>query len=182
MHSDTILDVPSIQKNIHARHEEFVKKYGPAAEKVIADHKLFSDLVMAKLYRIALIFKEEKVVDDVKMTDDGPYRKICLSRSGNVTYVNVATNGLVIALEGFTYTTGFDTDFQWPKEKFFHVNSDEFNWVDFSAKLLNYIHATIYERKEAIETRLNGMFQPPLDDNAKVLDERKPKRAKNGNK
>lgn len=182
MSKETILDVPSIQKSIHNKHEKFVKEFGPASEKVMADHRLFADLVMAKLYRIALIFSEEKVIDEVKMVEDGYNRGICLSKAGNVTYVKVATNGLVIVLEGFTYTTGFDTDFQWPKEKFFHVNSDDFDWLDFSIKLLDYIHSTIYERKEAIETRLNGMFQPLPDDSVKIIDERKPRKSKNGNK
>ena len=173
--NETILDVPSIQKNICARHEKFIKDFGSAAEKVVADHKLFADLVMAKLYRIALIFKEEKVIDEIKMTEDGPYRRVHLSRTGNVTYVNISTNGLVIVLEGFTYTTGFDTDFQWPKEKFFRVNSTDFSWEDFAIKLLDYIHATIYERKEAMEVRLNGMFQPSPFDN---IAERKTKKQK----
>jgi len=155
-----IINVPAIQKEIHEKHQKFVKDFGSAAEKVMADHKLFADIVMAKLYRIALIYKEEAVIDEVKITEDGPYRKISLCKSGNVTYVDIRTNGIVIVLEGFTYTTGFDTDFHWPTEKFVNVNNDEFNWVDFSRKLLDYIHATIYERKEAMEARLDGMFQP----------------------
>lgn len=180
MSNDKILDIPSIQKNIKIRHEKFVEDFGSASEKVIADHRLFADLVMAKLYRISLIFKEESVIDEVKIVEDGPCRKVCLSKSGNATNVMVITNGLVIVIEGSTYTTGFDTDFQWPKEKFFRVNSNEFDWDAFSVKLLDYIHATIYERKEAIEARLHGMFQPPpFDDAIKIIDDRKAKKQKN---
>lgn len=168
--NDTILDVPTIQKNIHDGHEKFVKEFGSASEKVMADHRLFADLIMAKLYRIALIFKEEKVIDEIKMTEDGPYKKVCLSKTGNTTYINVVTNGMVIVLEGLTYATGFDTNYQWPKEKFNHVNSKEFDWVDFSIKLLDYIHSKIYERKDAMEARLNGMLQSsPMDDTIKIV-------------
>ena len=181
--NDMILDVPAIQKNIRTRHEKFIKEFGPAAEKVMADHRLFADLVMAKLYRIALIFKEEKIIDEIKMTEDGPYKKICLSKVGNVTYVNVITNGLVIVLEGLTYADIYDTGFKYPKEKFMAVNSNKFDWIDFATKLLDYIHSRIYERKEAMETRLNGMLQPfPFNDSEKVINELKPKKSKNDNK
>ena len=159
MKKETILNVPAIQKNIHTQHGKFIKEYGNAVEKVIADHRLFADLVMTKIYRLALIFKEEKVIDEIKMTENGPYREICLSRAVNTTYVNITTNGLVIVLEGYTYTTGFDTDFQWPRQKFYSVNENEFDWEVFSAKLLDYIHNTIYERKEAMEARLHGIFE-----------------------
>jgi hypothetical protein len=159
MKKETILNVPAIQKNIHTQHSKFIKEYGNAVEKVIADHRLFADLVMTKIYRLALIFKEEKVIDDIKMTENGPYREICLSRSVNTTYVNITTNGLVIVLEGYTYTTGFDTDFQWPRQKFYSVNENDFDWEVFSAKLLDYIHNTIYEKKEAMEARLHGIFE-----------------------
>jgi len=156
---NNILDIPLIQSEIGSRHRKFIKEYGSASVKVISDHRLFMDIVMAKVNRILLIFREENVIDEIKDIESGPYKKICISKINNPTYVNLSTNGTIILLEGFTYYAGFDPDFQWPKERFFKVNHDDFSWVDFSSKLLNYIHMTIYDRKEAMETRLRGMFE-----------------------
>ena len=50
-----ILNVPLIQQEIHARHQGFIQKYGGAIEKVMADHQLYADIVVAKLSRILLI-------------------------------------------------------------------------------------------------------------------------------
>jgi hypothetical protein len=156
-----ILDIPSIQKNVKDKHNKFIKEFGPAIEKVVADHKLFADIVIAKLNRIAVIFKEEKVIDDTKIVDFGPYKKITFSKIGYDTYVNIVTNGLEIILQGITYT---EADLRMRNVKFSEVNSNNFDWNDFSNKTLDYIHAAIYGRKEAGEARLAFLFQNNFKD------------------
>lgn len=161
-----ILDIPSIQKNVKDKHNKFIKEFGPAIEKVVADHKLFADIVIAKLNRIAMIFKEEKVFDDIKIIEFGPYKKITFSKTGYDTYVNIVTNGLEIILQGVTYA-GFEADLKMRNVKFSEVNSDNFDWNDFSNKMLDYIHAAIYGRKEAGEARLAFLFQNNFKDDLK---------------
>ena len=153
-----ILDVPAIQEEIREKHRKFIKDFGSAIDKAMADHVLFADIVMAKLYRIALVFKEERIIDDVKTIDNGPYKKISLFKNGYATCVNLSTNGEIIVLEGFTYTSEFDQNFLSLKEKIRNVNEEKFDWLGFSRKLLDYIHTTIYDRKESAEVKLNGMF------------------------
>jgi len=165
-----ILDIPTIQEEIRGKHRKFIKDFGSAIDKVMADHVLFADIVMAKLYRIALVFKEERIIDDVKIIDNGPYKKISLFKNGYATYVNISTNGEIIVLEGFTYTSEFDQNFLSLKEKIRNVNDEKFDWLDFSRKLLDYIHATIYDRKESAEAKLNGMF---IFDDEKITKQRK---------
>ncbi len=154
-----VLNVPAIQKEIREKHQIFIEKYSGTLEKVMADHRLFADIILAKLHRILVIFKEEKVIDDIKMIDQGPYKKIILCKNGYDTYVEMETNGKVIKLQGFTYTTGFDSDFRHQDQIFSNANDEEFNWSNFCLELLEYIHGTIYERKEVAEQMLKGMFE-----------------------
>jgi len=34
------------------------------------------------------------------------------------------------------------------------ASQDNFDWIDFSDKLLEMVHSCIYERKEALETKV----------------------------
>jgi hypothetical protein len=156
-----LLNIPQIQNDIRIKHQKFIRDFGLAAEKVMADHSLLADQIMAKLHRIVLLFREEHIIDDIKIDFSGPCKIMEISKLGNYTRVDLTTNGSVILLEGSTYNMSWDkgTDFQWPKERFLDVNNDEFDWVNFSSKLLDYIHKTIYDRKEAAEAKLEGMLQ-----------------------
>jgi len=166
-----ILDVPKIQKEVKKRHGEFIKEYASEIDKTWADHKLFTDIMLAKINRIALIFKEEGVVDEIKMGENGSVKELCLYKNGCRTYVRVATNGKDIYMEAYTWTSSdFVSDFKMPSEKMFSIDREKFDWIDFSKKLLDYIHTTIYDRKEVVETRLEGMFKDvPKDTTKKVL-------------
>lgn len=159
MKNSEILNVPAIQKSIRECHQKFLKDYGSAIDKVLADRRLFSDIILTKMYRIALIFREEKIIDDIKISEVGFCKKITITKTSCNDYVDIVTNGESIVMEGFSYTTGFDTDSSHAKESFRYVNSDDFDWVAFSNKMLDYIHTAIYERKAASETRFNSMFE-----------------------
>jgi hypothetical protein len=143
-----LLDVPSIQKGISNKHKKFIKEYGLEIEKVTSDHRLMVDIMMAKLHRIILIFKDEQVIDNVTIIDEGSHRKIILSKNGYDTNVSIVTNGSAVAFEGV------NMDNRWPSEKIIVEDIETFDWVDFSMGLLDYIHSTIYQRKEVIETKL----------------------------
>lgn len=155
-----ILDVPKIQKEIKKRHGEFVKEYASEIEKVSSDHRLFTDIIFAKLHRIALVFKEEKVIDEVKMVDNGPLKELCLSKNGYQTYVRVVTNGTDIFFRGYAHISNdFVSDSIMLPERIANVDAEGFDWVNFSKKLLDYLHVNIYDRKEIVETRIEGMFK-----------------------
>lgn len=172
--SKNILNVPLIQKEIKELHHQFISNYGSAVEKVMADHRLFGDIIFSKLYRIALIFKEENIIDDIKIIEEGSCKKILqLSKKGFNSCVNVATNGVAIILEGFGYTCSLESDFISLKESFFNVNTGKMDWVDFSTRLLNYIHANIYGRKEAIEVRLDNILIPEPDEKIQIIENRR---------
>jgi len=154
-----ILNVPAIQKEIREKHNVFIKKYGSTIEKVMADHKLFTDIILAKLSCILAIFKQEAVIDAIQVTEQGPFKKITLTKNGYDTYVVIETNGVEIALQGYTYTgDSVLSDFALVRVKIRNVNSDNFDWVDFSSQLIDYIHSTIYEKQEVVQQRLKGML------------------------
>lgn len=179
MKNNEFLNVPSIQKEIHVRHQAFIKKYGGAIEKVMADHKLFSDIVTAKLSRILLVFKQEAIIDDIKIVEQGPYKKITLSKNGYDTYVVIETNGIEIAFQGYAYTSDMISDLALLRHKVRDVNTDDFDWVRFSIQLVEYIHKTIYERKEVVEAMLDGILRPiPFEGLEKAINERKSKKSK----
>lgn len=180
MKKDQVLDVPSIQKAVSEKHKKFTTEYSAEIEKVIADHSLFADILLTKLYRIVLIFKEEGIINDIKISEFGPYKKLILYKNHCNNYVEIITNGKDIAMEGYSYSNGFNgfsSDFKlrYPVEKIYDVNIANFNWVDFSTKLLDYIHAVIYERNSVVEARLHGMFEKnvPEDDDHIVVDNTK---------
>ena len=154
-----ILNIPAIQKSVKNKHLNFIEKYQNSIEKVISDHKLFADITLAKLHRLLLIFKEESVIDNIQIIDRGPYKKIVLSKNGYDTYVELETNGLVIVFQGYTYTAGSESDFRHQKKIIRNITADNFDWVEFCDDLVDYIHNTIYERKEAVEQRLKGIFK-----------------------
>lgn len=155
-----ILNIPVIQEEIHKKHQNFLKEYGGAIEKVMADHKLFADIALAKLHRILIIFKEEKVIDEIQIHEKGPYKYVLLYKTGCDTYINLETNGIVIAIQGYTYQgNDFNSDFGHNKKIIKGVNESDFDWANFSDQLLDYIHGTIYERKEVIEQKIKGIFK-----------------------
>jgi len=173
--NDKILDIPKIQNYIHEKHGEFIKQYASQVEKVMADHRLLSDIITAKLYRIAICFKEEHIIDDIRIVDAGPGKKMTLLKNGSVTYINIRTNGKVVIFEGYTYNQGMSSDFSSPTEKFYDVDSFDFDWVEFSSKLLDYIHKIIYGRQEALEEKVRSMFdeKPDRTEKVKIIDNTK---------
>lgn len=155
-----ILDIPQIQSNLKKKHGQFVSKYSGQIDKVLADQKFLVDIVFAKLYRIMICFKEERVVDDIVMRDNAPCKTMTLTKNSSRTYVDIKTNGKTIVLEGFSYGHGFESDINVdiPIKRFYNVDSEDFDWVDFSDKLLDFIHYTIYDRKEVLEQKVKEYF------------------------
>lgn len=157
---NNVLDIPLIQKTIHTKHGKFIKEFGPVYEKVIADHELFSNLVMAKIYCIADILVKENVISEVLDVECSPYRKVKLIKKGNNSYIEITTNGIDVLFTGYTYLS-LDTSslLSNNNEIFNDVNEIDFDWKIFSTKLLEYIHSIIYTRKEAARVRMDSFIK-----------------------
>lgn len=157
---NNVLDIPLIQKTIHTKHGKFIKEFGPVYEKVIADHELFSNLVMAKIYCIADILIKENVISEVLDVECSPYRKVKLIKKGNNSYIEITTNGIDVLFTGYTYLS-LDTSslLSNNNEIFNDVNDVDFDWKNFSVKLLDYIHSIIYTRKEAARVRMDSFIK-----------------------
>jgi len=155
-----IMDIPRIQEEVRSKHQKFAKKYGKEIEKVFADHKLCADVVVAKIHRIAIVLKEEGVIDKIVINNVAPIAEIRLWKDGMITYLTICTNGHQILLKGYSYTTGLGSDIETPSKRYSSVDSLDFDWVSFSSELVDYIHSTLYERKEVLETKISLMFEP----------------------
>ncbi len=173
--NEYVLDVPGIQKTVGEKHKAFLKEYGPEVEKVLADHSLFADIMLTKLYRIVLIFREEGIINDVRVSGAGPCKKLTLTKSYCNNYVSITTNGKEILMEGSAYSTEFTSDNVFLRHKIHDANLEDFNWIKFSEELLDYIHKVIYERTSAVETKLQELFDrnSPPEDNVKIIDKTK---------
>lgn len=155
-----ILDVPKIQEEVRSKHSKFIKKYGKEIEKVFADHKFRVDVIIAKLHRIAVILKEEGVIDKIVINNVAPIAEMRLWKDGMITYLTICTNGRQILLNGYSYSTGFCSDFDTPSKRYSMVDSSDFDWVKFSNEMVEYIHSVLYERKEVLEAKISLMFDP----------------------
>ena len=161
MKQETLVNVPEIQKNIKEIHEKFIKQYSPQIEKVSADNRLLADIILTRLYRVAICFKVEGVIDNIKIEEQSPCKKILLQKNGYDNYVYMVTNGKSILLEGYDRASNdFLSDMMFIKKRFDNIH-DDYDWTAFSKELLDYIHSTIYFRKEAAETKMNTMFENP---------------------
>ena len=157
-----ILDIPKIQKMIHNKHDEFVKEYGMEIDKVAADYWLFTGIITAKLNRILFVFKDEKVIDKIDISEEGVFKKLCLSKAGYNAFVNIITNGTVIILENCQNTDVLEgMSFDRQIQRYNNVNDADFDWVKFSEQLLEYIHVVIYKRKKVFATKLDNILNAP---------------------
>jgi len=166
---DAIINVPEIQEVIRKSHKEFIEAYGSLVEKVVADNRLFADVISARLYRIAVCFKEERIIDEIQMLSNGPCKKMRLTKSGCDNTIYVITNGKSIMLEGIGYAlSDFMSDPVIRKKRIDGVQKEDYDWTIFAKNLLDYIHEVIYERKEAAETKVEEMFENAPKNERKV--------------
>jgi len=152
------INIPKIQLEVRKRHGDFIGKYGSLIQKVVADNRLLTDLVASRLYHILLCFKEEHIVDDVKQGDGYP-RKIVITKNGFDNYVNIITNGKKVRVEGYNIDNdNFMSGLQLPGQNFHGVDDVDYDWEKFSIELLDYIHASIYDRKDALEATISEVL------------------------
>jgi hypothetical protein len=159
------LNIPKIQQEVRAKHEKFIKNLGPQIQKVTADNRLLTDLMATRIYHLLLCFREEGVIDEVKQSNSYP-KKLTISKKGFDNYVYVITNGRTIRIEGYNFISDdFKSDVQLPGKNYHAVDDMSYDWDNFAMELLDYIHGSIYDRKEALEVKITGVFDgPPIDE------------------
>ena len=158
MKKQSIIDIPKIQSMVKSRHQKFVKKYGNEIQKVLADHKFYLDLAVAKVNRIATILKEEGVVDKIVINDNLPIAEIRLWKEGMISYLTIYTNGKTICFKGVSYST-FGRDIETNSVKYYSgIDNADFDWFKFSSEIVDYVYSTLYEKKEVLETKFAMMF------------------------
>jgi hypothetical protein len=163
-----LINVPEIESHIEKRHKKFIADFGGTVDKVMADHKLMVDTIISRIQRVLLSFQKKEILDDigiVEPTPQNPIRKIRLQKIGCNNYIDIVTNGKDVKMQGNGFLPeDFNSDNQYDKLVIRDVDSKKYNWTDFSLKLLDYIHSVIYERKNAVNTKLDSLWQPsPLN-------------------
>jgi len=118
-------------------------------------------LISTRVYHILLCFREEGIVDEIKNANSYP-NKITLKKNGFDNYVHVLTNGRTIRIEGYNFINDdFRSDIQLPGKNYYSVNDMTYDWENFSMELLDYIHTSIYDRKDALEVKIKGVLDEP---------------------
>ena len=152
-----VVNVPAIQEHIKEKHEEFLEDVGNFSFKVSQDHQLFLTRLVAKITRVVECFVEEKVIDKIARYNipyaDGEYvRAFCLTKKGFAESVYIWTDGKTIVI-GDSRLPITDADCETIRD----VDIDNFDGLEFSKILLDYIHRKIYSRQESYEQSIFGI-------------------------
>lgn len=151
------IDVPGIQKHVRSKHKKFLKDVGSFSLKISQDHQLHLTRLVSKITRVMECFVEEKIIDQFTPYNipyaDGEYvRAFCLTKKEFSESVYIWTDGKMIVMGDSRFPiTDIDC------EAIRDVEIDNFDGMEFAQTLLDYIHRTIYSRKESYEQRIFGL-------------------------
>lgn len=159
MQNNPLIDVPKIEEIIDSKHKKFIGEFGPEIDKVVADKRLITDIIFSRIYLVLLCFQKSQVIDTIKISEGYP-KEITLRKQGFDNHVHILTNGHQIRLEGYAYdSSDFNSDIAYPSKTYRKVNEEKYDWTKFAEELLDYIHASIYDRKDVVETKMSGIFK-----------------------
>ena len=148
------LNITAIKSNIGHIHREFMDKVGFLPLQLDSQKFLILNMVQAKISAVLSCFREEKIVDKVETRSDNldnvEYR---LSKNEFCTSVIVATDGKNIVFTDDNFLIKFDY-LGCNKETFVIDNIDNFDWDNFSIKLLEYIHKVMYNRADSLNASI----------------------------
>jgi len=150
------LDILKIKSNLAKKHDKFIKDLGAHSDRVLAEHNLMVELTYTRIKFICDAIVEMKIIDKVDFKKEIPIRKIYLTKDGYDNYVRIVTNGDRIVIDGVSNLNNIVND---DNEKIIldGATSEDFDWIKFSDQLLTVIHGIVYERKEALETKMFGI-------------------------
>jgi len=152
------LNIPYIKNRIQTAHQRFVDTVGAIPDKITADHQLILNRMATRIETILKCFVEAKIINIIsKGAQNGEGDRSCfvfkLTKIGFDRSVHVTTDGANINIKTIKYNPqsglNFDEDVN-----IRDIDFETYDWVEFSDKLLHFIHQVIYSRKKSIETKL----------------------------
>lgn len=158
--NQSLFNIPKIEKNIKAKHAEFMNNFGAIADKVEADHQLAVEKISAKVMGILTCLSENKVIDNIIVENSGIYKKVVISKKGfnNHIAIWVDEQDIILQKTNIFKSSNILSENDYTAETIYDVDSDKFDWVSFADTLLDYIHNEIYSRKNVAKTRLKAIF------------------------
>jgi len=161
------INIIEVRKIIREKHSNFIGRYGSIVERVLAEHNLKLQMVKARLDAVTDCFVKEGIIDKVEDVNHGSGDTICfiLFRGGAIgKRLAIITDGedvKIRTLNNSSFTSLKDNLTSEISENSEHSNvlSEDFNWNSFSLDLLNIIHKTMYEKKDASQAVFDGIFK-----------------------
>lgn len=156
------INIDKVKGIIREKHTAFMKKWGHLIEKTEADSNLKLVKIDSKLKLIFKCLKEETVIDgyktflihEEKVQDATSYVAYCLYKNNHNIEV-VATNDGIILISGRGASElGLASRFE--NEHISCSDADTFEWNDFAITLVEFIHSSIYRRKDLAMCNLFG--------------------------
>ena len=157
MKKPVTINIPEIQKYLKTNHTKFIKDVGVFSSKISQDHQLRLTRMVARITRIIECFVESKIIDQfspysLPYADNEYTRSFSLKKNGYADSVYLWTDG-----ETIIFGDSLIPISKSECESIKITNQDNFDGIDFTKVLLDYIHRKIYSRKESYEQRIFGI-------------------------
>jgi len=154
-----IFNVPAIEKSVKEKHSKFLKDFGPLVDKAEADHQLLVEKVTAKVTRVLTCLRDNEIIDNTVVANEGIYKSIMVSKNGYNNHVSIWVDDKNIVMRVaniFVNKKALSKDLD--DKVFFNVDTEDFDWVNFACELVEFIHNEIYSRKNVIQTKIKSIF------------------------
>lgn len=154
MKNEKIIDVVGIKNTIKIKHKSFMDTVGYMPVKISSDKQLALTRLAARLSQIFQCFKSEGVIDsyDECISPDAvnSYKGFHILKKGFEQSIFVWTDGndIIARDSSFLIHSGFLTPYYMIERD---IDLENYDWIVFSSKLLDYIHTVIYQRQLSLE-------------------------------
>jgi len=160
--TQNVIKYQDILVAVKEKHDKFIGKFSGGIEKALSDLWMEQDLTYARLFFIAKILKDAKVInhyEEIAVIVEGTTfnRSIALSIDHGTAFVYMLNSGKnVFVYEGVALEHPGNLSFLvWSQndqtKKYSDILNDDFDWKDFTLYVTDVIHKSSYRRKEAIE-------------------------------
>jgi len=149
------IDIQKIRDKVSGKHKDFIEKAGGQSRKLGADYTYNLERINAKIRLILNIFKEENIIsetiEDDRVALERANRSFQLIVNGYEKTSLIEHSDRIITINDLS-CKAFEND----RETIIVEDIDAYDWEDFANRLLNYIHQTIYMRKESYALKIWG--------------------------
>jgi len=152
-------NIPEIEEAIKERHSDFLETFGNLVDKVEADHQLAVEKMSAKVTRILTCFCDNDIIDDTIISTEGIFKRIIVSKKGYNNHIAIWIDGKNIIMQRtsiFNIANLLERDSE--AKTINNTDTEDFDWLNFSNELLDYIHNEIYSRKNVAKTKIESIF------------------------